>query len=72
MPRVALDAWGRNQQTFLILLRAAAAMFTHLHHEPMVSVLEEAPEVRVLCWSGNGWTSAARRRYSILFSLRAK
>ncbi|MBK7931309.1 MAG: damage-inducible protein DinB [Bryobacterales bacterium] len=57
---VVLDAWDRNQQILLNLLRAVpegglaaralagsptvAEMFTHLHHERMVSVLEEAPE----------------------------
>mgnify|MGYP000969091868 CR=1 FL=1 len=57
---VALDAWDRNQQILLNLLRAVpegglgaralagsptvAETFTHLHHERMVSVLEEAPE----------------------------
>ncbi len=57
---VALDAWDRGQQILLNLLRAVtegglgaracaasptvAEMFTHVHHERMVSVLEEAPE----------------------------
>ena len=55
-----LDSWDRNNRVLLNLLRAipaggldaraaegsptVAQMFTHMHHERMVSVLENAPE----------------------------
>lgn len=55
-----LDAWDRNNTTLLNLLRAIPAdalalralpgsptiaeIYTHMHHERMVSVLENAPE----------------------------
>lgn len=55
-----LDSWDRNNTILINLLRAIPAgglearamegspsvseMFTHLHHERMVSVFEEAPE----------------------------
>jgi uncharacterized damage-inducible protein DinB len=55
-----LDSWSRNNTVLVNLLRAlpegglearamagsptVAEMFTHLHHERMVSVLENAPE----------------------------
>lgn len=55
-----LDAWDRNNTVLLNLLRAipeggldaramagspaVSQMFTHMHHERMVSVLENAPE----------------------------
>lgn len=57
---VVLDAWDRNNAIMLNLLRAlpggglgaratptgptVAQLFTHLHHERLVSISEEAPE----------------------------
>ena len=59
-----VDAWNRNNLALLNLLRAlpadglnaramagspsVAEMFTHMHHERMVSVLENAPESAVV------------------------
>lgn len=57
---VVLDAWDRNNAVLINLLRSVpsgglearamdgsptvAEMFTHMHHERMVSVLENSPE----------------------------